>query len=234
MPKLILKPGGASKLDKKLLSKASDERTVDRLFFRDDYETATPACIGVAATTAEITHDSGTQGTVTPFEGAKMLRVSDVSHVTQQVYYQFGQMKDGKIAVEVRWWKDADTADMVIKIEHHDKVTIDEYGIRFLESGMKWQYFNSAGSYADLTGGGEDIADGTWNYLRLTIDIKNNKYVRLETGVLNVAMGTLAGDTTADVVNEGKTKIIFGANTAAADDDAYYDDFRVYDKVEES
>lgn len=205
-----------------------EEREVKTLFFYDDYADDTPKVIGVTATTGEITTDTGTQGVVTPFSGTKMLKVQDADAATNQVYYQFGRFADGKIGIKLRWFKNSDTSDFIIEINHHDKVTKETYKVKFVEASMKWQYWNSSGTYADISNGSENIADNTWNEVTLVIDLTNVKYGRLITNGLNLDLSTLSAQSAADTSTEGKTKIIFGATTGASNKASYLDEFLVY------
>lgn len=207
-----------------------EERNVKRLFFYDDFEDDTPKVIGVTAAVGEVSTDAGTEGTVTPFSATKMLKVQDADAATQQVYYKFGKLIDGKIGVKIRWFKNSDTSDFQIKVTHYDKVTAETYIIQFLEASMKWRYWNAAGAFADITGGGENIADSTWNEVYLILDLTNIAYSQIVTNGLNIDLGALAitAQTAADAATEGNTTITFGTTTGAINKAAYYDELAIY------
>ena len=211
------------------------ERPGWKLVFRDDFEkvddaNSIPKVIGTTAAAGEITLDYGTQGTIAPYNGRSCLKVQDADATSQTIYYKIGKLADGKIAINLKWFKNSDTAAYEIILEHHDKTTKETYKVKFLESGMKWQYWTSAGAYADITGGAEDIADGTWNEATIILDLTNIKYDRLITNGLDVFVN-LSAQTAADAATEGNSKFIFGATTGANDKAAYQDDFRIYTKV---
>lgn len=149
-------PSSSGQISTKQMSRGSDERIKDTLFFRDDMENTIPRATGVSASTAEVTRSSGTQGTVTPYEGEKMLVVNDVDATTQTIYYKLGKLKDGKVAVDMRWFKNSDVASFELIVNHYTGAVVRTYKVKFLESGMKWQYWNAAGAYADITGGGRE------------------------------------------------------------------------------
>jgi hypothetical protein len=204
------------------------ERARKQLMYRDDYETTNPKCKGVTASAAEISNDSGTEGTVMAYEGEQMLLVQDADATTQTVYYEFGQNKTDKITLDVWFWKNSDLAAMELIAECYDNTTVETYKLKFLESGMKLQYWTSAGAYADATGGALDLADDTWNHIRLTIDPANSEYISCQLNGSWVSLSGTACESAADAVTEGKNTFTIGITTGANNKAAYLDDFRIY------
>lgn len=205
-----------------------EERTGRRLFFYDDFKDDVPKVIGVDAVAGEIDTFVGTEGTVTPFSGTKMLRVDNVGAADATVYYQFGRIADNKMGIKLRWWKNSDISEFELIVEHFDKVTAEVYKLKFVEATMDWWYWNSAGAYVAVTTGEEDIADNCWNEVYITLDLTNVQYGKLVTNGISKDLSTIGAETGADAVTEGSTKITFGATTGAANKAAYVDEFVLY------
>jgi len=209
-------------------SREPSERDKKTLMFRDDFEDDNPKAIGITAVAAEISTDAGTEGTVMPYEGGKMLLVQDANATSQTVYYKFGNNKTDIITLDVWFRKNSDLAAMELIAECYDKVNVETYKLKFLESGMKLQYHNSAAAYADVTGGELDLADDTWNHIILCIDPSNSKYVYGKLNGLRVDLSAISCETAADAATEGHNKFTIGITTGANDKAAYLDDFRIY------
>ena len=221
------------------ISQDPSERKTYKLFFRDDFEkldaSTVPKAIGTTASTAEVTFNYGTQGTVTPFEGRSMLKIADADAKTEYVKYQFGQLA-GKVAINVKVWYDGNTDIFGALLDWYNKVSHYRLGIRYSLADTRWEYMDdTAGgaTYAAITGATETIATGTWYEFTLVVDPENGKYVKLITMNGEYDLTALSPFYEADAATLGSTLVTVGGTVDDNADPIYLDDLRIYTNAQE-
>lgn len=71
-----------------------------------------------------------------------------------------------------------------ITIYYYDGTNLLQGALQYLgEANLKWQYYNSAGAFADVTGGAFEFQFSTtypiYHYIKAVIDFSTNEYVKL-------------------------------------------------------
>lgn len=207
-------------------SRDPSERKEFTLLFRDDFEDTTPKAIGVAASTAEVTHNSGTQGTVMPYEGAKMLKVADTGGTNQMVEYLFGPMGNDRVTLDCWFFVDATANNQLLEVWDFDGTDLQYFSVKQV-NGTGFQYYNSVGAYETISGSIASLFIGTWNHIRMTCDLKNGEYLYATINGTRYDLSPYACNTSASA-NAPHLAVRAGHITNANGNPGYIDDFRVY------
>ena len=119
------------------------------------------------------------------------------------------QLSDTKIGVELYIFSlnvtNANVANLTFDLDIFNGTNNYLMKIRYLPTGAatgKWQYWNSAGAYADIAGATQALVAGVWARVKFVIDTRVWEYVKLE--ILNnefdlsgIAVQTVGASTAA-------------------------------------
>lgn len=236
----LFKTGGAGyetiKEQLRAIGGDPSERTVRRLFWRDDMEGYTtmrwspqyPADVVMAYINS-----------VAAFEGDYVLRVQSPSEIYCECLVKFGCIKkEQKTSFEMRWHKRPNTqlGGLVDQIRVPTSMA-DGYKARLYwdalrTGGAGWLYRDAGGVNRPIPDADEVIHDDTWNYLKIVVDWENNRYYRLVTNLLDLDISNLALQRTVlPVIAPGIFIVVlgFGALFGTATPYPHYvDDCRIY------
>lgn len=96
-------------------------------------------------------------------------------------------------------------------------------GIRWNNTGDKWQYLNSAGSWADISGGAQTLAQGRFIKLQFSLNVNTAKYKTLKVSNLELDISTLALQSSSDSSAATIELLIYGSNAGANSLSGYID-----------
>lgn len=224
------------------------ERTVSKLFYRDDMENYSPVRWTPGDATTTLTYvltDPGAVG-LHAFEGDYMLQALDATLTRKSIIApRFGPFKPQKIGVELRWIKRAQTRYIQLyafNANGANPTDVRWQGLQWRQSGRSdgksgWLYPLGpigAWSWADVGKAVEYIESNTWNYLKLVFDLQNQRLDRLITNYLDLDLSGLklamrkqvAGHWS--VTGEGYFRVYIYLSSEVVNYAEFIDDFRIY------
>jgi len=167
-----------------------------------------------------------------PFEGSKNLKV--VTHTdlndTYGAYRLFGLTPSLKILFEgVFQFKSAtDNKYVDFTFIYFDGTNLHEATLRYDPVNQKWQYKNSAGSFVDITSGGQKLRAQAYHHVKITVDFDNNKYGYLLCDDKKFDLTSISIYTTGDTIGvSGKFKYATATATATVAAEAYLDRIKI-------
>jgi len=215
------------------------ERTVGRLFWRDDMEKYNVVKWGrIFPANTQVQYIN----TVAAYEGDYVLSISNPTDHYCEASTKFGALKkEQKTAYEVRWFYRSGLMHITFAQVRCGQVAADGLWawIRWIYSRSDghpgWIYYDPSGVIADLPGGIEYIDVDTWNYCRLVADWDNEIYDRLITNNLDIDLSSLSLPLRTVTETPGHFRIHVNPATLATvalPYPIYVDDARLYLNVE--
>ena len=182
-----------------------------KIVFFDDFEDggATVRWIksGSTATTAI--------DTTYAWRGADSLKLTtnSAADATCGITFNMAPMKnDYKVGLAFHWMSTATLANikaLELKIIRYDGTYIRTAKVQWLgtdgDAQEKWQYHNSSGSWADVTGGDQELgtvaATLQWHFAKLVVDLADNKYIRIISDDQSYAFTSLCQSASNTTIN---------------------------------
>jgi len=167
-----------------------------------------------------------------PHEGVKNLKI--VTHTDLNdaygAYRLFGLTPSLKIRFEGDFQFKSTTDNKLVDFTfiYYDGTNLHEATLRFDPVNGKWQYKKSDGTFADISGGGQALAQLAYHHIVITVDFDNHKYGYLLCDDKKIDHRAVAIYTTADATKVS-AKFKYGTatatNTVAAE--AYLDEIKI-------
>lgn len=229
----LFNPGGAgyAAIHGQLLGIAVDpsERTVRRLFWRDDMENYTTMKWFSLDPNDSLTYvNNPLRGA---FEGNYVLRLLDPIDRSVEANALFGRFPLDKCGFEIRWWLNGNITTITFIIRFFTGTERRVMAISYHNyTPAPWFYVDSGGVEHAIPGAGGAIRGDTWNYTKIVSDFENGRMDALitnETGVEGLDLSAYPLQVIPDGTGRS-TQVSVYVYAGAPNLPIYLDDARVY------
>jgi len=112
-----------------------------------------------------------------------------------------------------------------VEFTHHYRDGSNRHTISIIYLGpeVKWQYYDTTGTYADIPGGTQVLAGGKWYRLTLTVNLLIGEYEELVVGSTRIDMSGVRYYKIPDSTAEHLSIELAIANEGATQIDCYFD-----------
>lgn len=209
----------------KILLLDPSERTIKRLFWRDNceaYDVVKWPILGRPTTVCEYSQE------VPAFEGDYVLKLDDTAFEFTNCQVRFGMFNARqRHSVELWWYRENNIHEMWVELGlqngSQQRVAYIRHNGR---TGInRWEYYDSSGNWVPVPGGNEYIMYDTWNRFKMVVDWANNRYVKMESTGLDLAMNAPLRVAASSVYY---TRLRLYKDSDGFPAPIYFDDIRLY------
>lgn len=100
--------------------------------------------------------------------------------------------KKYRLEVAFRQGSPTDIQYVVFSLTVHRSEVKHQALIRYYWSADKWQYYDSTGTWQDITNGSQDLTHSAWNYLLFEVDFDELEFIRMECNELELDLSGIS------------------------------------------
>uniref|UniRef100_A0A6H2A105 Uncharacterized protein n=1 Tax=viral metagenome TaxID=1070528 RepID=A0A6H2A105_9ZZZZ len=165
------------------------------------------------------------------YKGAASLKVTTPATASLASYARRydGLVAAGELKLSLRGALPAASLEyMTIEVDVRDGTTVYIARVRYDVANAKWQYNNSLGAWADMTGGAQDLQAGAqaWHYIELGLNFSTGKYGTFKCDNLSIDLSAQSMQTFTPATENIET-LLGGSPSAAAAIDFYFDNIKL-------